>query len=79
VAGTEDRYEVSGRLGIRGGSYPITLEGVWYELSGGRALVELSGTVSRASIGLTWNSPPILNLLDPIALAIEAELEPVAP
>lgn len=71
-----DRYAVMGDLSIKGVQHPVTLEGTWTPVSGGRARVELSGTVSRAALGLTWSGKPLLHLLDPIELTIDAELEP---
>jgi polyisoprenoid-binding protein YceI len=77
LPGSDDRYAVTGDLGIKGAQYPVTLEGTWTPASAGRARVELAGTVSRAALGLTWSGKPLVNLLDPIALTIDAELEPV--
>lgn len=76
IGGAEERYVVSGELGIKGQTYPITLEGSWHDGAGGLARVELTGTVSRTALGMTWNAKPMINLLDPIVLTIEAELEP---
>lgn len=78
LSGAADRYAVTGQLGIKGVEYPVTLEGTWKPVSGGRARVELEGTVSRSALGLAWNAKPVLNLLDPIELRIDAELERVA-
>jgi len=71
-----ERYAVQGNLGVRGAQKPITLEGTWTPISGGWARVELAGMVSRSEIGLTWSGKPMLDLLDPIELRIEAELQP---
>lgn len=76
LPGSDDRYAVMGDLGLKGAQHPVTLEGTWTPVSGGRARVELSGTISRAALGLTWSGKPMLNLLDPIELTIDAELEP---
>ncbi len=76
LPGHEERYAVQGNLGIRGDQKPITLEGTWTPISGGWAKVELVGTVSRSEFGLNWNGKPMINLLDPIELRIEAELRP---
>lgn len=76
IRSVEERYVVSGELGIKGQRYPITLEGSWHDGAGGLARVELTGTVSRTDLGMTWNAKPMINLLDPIVLTVEAELEP---
>lgn len=78
LPGKDDRYAVEGNLGIKGEQKPITLEGTWQSIAGGRAKVELAGTVSRSAIGLVWSGKPLMNLLDPIELRIEAELRPAS-
>ena len=74
LTGHGDRYAVEGNLGIRGTQKPITLEGTWTPIAGGWAKVELAGTISRSELGLTWSGKPMMNLLDPIELRIDAEL-----
>ncbi len=78
LSGVTDRYAVTGFLGIKGIEYPVTLEGTWQAISGGRIKVELQGTVSRSALGLTWSARPVMHLLDPIDLRVDAELELVA-
>ena len=77
LPGDGDRYAVRGNLRIKGQERPVTLEGTWTPISGGWAKVELAGTVSRAELGLTWSGKPLLDLLDPIELGIDAELQPM--
>lgn len=76
LPGHKERYAVQGNLGIRGAQKPVTLEGTWQPIAGGWARVELAGMVSRSELGLTWSGKPMINLLDPIELRIEAELQP---